>query len=52
VRFFGIGARQLRTDQSYSNIRAEKEANATERRIFDDLFSKNGFKDICKNYCQ
>ncbi len=40
------------TDQAYSNIRAEKEANAMESKIMDDLFSKNGFKDICKNYCQ
>jgi RHS repeat-associated protein len=40
------------TDQAYSNIRAEKEANAMEGKIFDDLFRKNGFKDICKNYCQ
>jgi RHS repeat-associated protein len=40
------------TDQAYSNIRAEKEANAMESKIMDDLFSKNGFKNICKNYCQ
>ena len=40
------------TDQAYSNIRAEKEANAMEGKIFDDLFRKNGFKDICKNYCR
>lgn len=36
----------------YSNIRAEKEATDMENRIHDDLFDKNGFKVICKNFCQ
>jgi RHS repeat-associated protein len=37
---------------AYRNIAAENEARAMENRIFDDLFRKNGGKEICKHYCQ
>jgi hypothetical protein len=39
-------------DQGYLDIQAEKDANATENKIFNDLFRKYGLKDICKTYCQ
>lgn len=39
-------------EEAYERIPAEDRARAVFRRVFDDLFRKYRFEDICKTFCQ